>query len=237
MNLDKLKNFPNQNTDGDPNSCVALTVADICGNIDGELYDPDLIYADALKIMNKAPNTAGLDPLAGMQAAVIYGCLPLTQDSFDAKTMGELYIANWQNYPLYERQAAQQHVQRGVKGLYSFQSIRRHLLETETGASLSMKWYQSFAHPQNGILPAPRGNFSFHDVAVYDATPEALMIKPWLGADYGDGGYTWLSWEFFDQVYEVAYGFDPNGWRWLNLATYACVKPWLIPDVLPLLRT
>ncbi len=231
-----MKNMSNQLIDGNPTECVSLTVADICGNTDNELYDPDLIYADALKIMGKDPNTAGLDPIAGMQAAVVYGCLPMSQESFNAKTMGELYIANWKNYPLYERQAAQQHVRRGVRGLYSFGDIGRHMMETNTGALLSMKWYQNFTFPQNGILPLPRGNFSYHCVAVYDEGDEGLVVKPWLGPDFGEDGYAVISKEVFDQCFVEAYGFDPNGWRWLNLATIAVTHPWIISDILPLLK-
>ena len=59
MNRDHNQQFPNQLIDGDPQECVALSVGDIAGNIDSQLYDPDFTYALTLKLMNKTPNTGG----------------------------------------------------------------------------------------------------------------------------------------------------------------------------------
>ncbi len=237
MSQDKLVNFPNQIIDNDPTECVALTVADICGNIDNQLYDPDLIYANALKIENETPSTLGLDPLAGMQAAIVYGCLPMTLDTFSAKTMGQLYIANWQNYPLFQRQEAQKHTRNGIKPLKSYQDISSHLNKNIGGVSLAMKWFESFNNPgPDGVLPAPTGPFSYHNVAVYDNPLKGLQIKPWLGDTYGLYGYGYMNQSVFNQVFIQANAFDPNAWRWLSLATISVTHPWTIPDVLPLLK-
>jgi hypothetical protein len=234
MNQDHNKLFPNQIIDNDPTECVALTVADICGNIDGQLYDPDPIYANALRIENESPNTLGLDPLAGMQAAVVYGNLPISQATFTAKTTSQLYIANWQNYTKDQRTIALQHPQRGIKTLTSYQDIVSHLNKGIGGVALAMKWYSNFMSPdQNGLLPTPKGPNTFHCTAVYENPLIGLQVKPWLGASYAQGGYCYLNQTTFNQVFVGAFAFDPSAWRWFNLASISVTHPWIIPDTLP----
>ncbi len=235
MNLDKLKNFPNQLIDGDPTECVALTVADICGNMDGVPYDPDFLYAYTLKLMGKEPNTSGLDPLTGMLTPVVYGLLPLSAADFSAKVMGELYVANYKNYSMDDRLLAQKFPRTGVKSLWSHQEIVDFINKTQTGVSMSIKWYGSFALcGSKGILPEPTGNFSYHNVAVYDGGPDGLMLKPWLGGGFGHGGYCYMSESIFNEVFQSAAGFV-DSWRWFSLASIATTRPWVIPDILPLL--
>ncbi len=235
MNLDRLQLFPNQLIDSNGHECVALTVADICGNMDGMAYDPDFLYAYTLKLMGREPNTFGLIPYEGMLTPIVYGLLPISMADFSAKTMGELYIANWMNYAMDDRIAAQKNVRTGVKSLWSYPDIVDFMFKTQTGVSLSVKWYGSFALcGSSGILPKPTGNFSYHNVAVYDADQRGLKLKPWLGQGFGDGGYCYMSPEIFNEVFQSAAGFV-NGWRWLNLASTAAARPWVIPDVLPLL--
>jgi len=238
MNQDHNQVFPNQIIDGNQTECVALTVADICGNIDSELYDPDILYAYTLRLMNQWPNTGGLDPYTGMLTPIVYGNLPVSLETFTAKTVGELYVANWQNYTPYQRIMAQQHTKRGVKRLYSFSDITNYLDTYRCGVSLAVKWYQSFNSPAaDGTLPPPTGEFSYHNVAVYDDPFGYLLIKPWLGATYGQGGYARMPQATFNQVFISAAGFDPNAWRWGNLVQIALTHPQSIPDILPLLKT
>jgi len=238
MNLDHLQQFPNQLVDGDPSECVALSVADIAGNIDSQLYDPDIIYAYTLRLMGQQPNTGGLDPYTGMLCPVVYGLLPISLETFTAKTMGELYVANYQNYTPDERIAALKWARRGVMPLYSYAEIAGYLSAYRTGVSLAVKWYESFNTPnQDGTLPAPVGAFSYHNVAVYEETDKGFRVKPWLGPQFGDGGYVYMSETTLELVYQSAYGFDPNAWRWLSLAKIAVTHSWDIIDILPILKT
>ncbi len=236
MNLDRLQLFPNQKIDNDPTECVALTVADICGNVDGIPYSPDFLYAYTLKLMGREPNTSGLDPFTGMLTPIVYGLLPTTLADFTAQTIGQLYVANWSNYSIDDRLAAQKISRRGVKSLYSYQDIISYLNKYQQGVSLCVKWYESFnLTGPNGQLPEPRGNFTYHNVAVYDHPMRGLQLKPWLGQGFGDGGYCYMNQSIFNEVFQSAAGFDPNGWRWLNLASIAVTRPWIIQDILPLL--
>lgn len=226
--------MPNQLIDGDPTECVALSVADICANIDTQLYDPDFVYAMTLKLMNQQPTTAGLDPYSGMIEAVAYGLLPITLETFTAKVMGELYVANYQNYPAADRTAAMKWAKRGVIPLYTYSAIVDWLMTQRTGVSLAIQWFESFNTPNaDGTLPAPSGSFSYHNVAVYDDVLQGLVIKPWLGPSFGKGGYVYLSETTFNLIFQSAAGFDQNGWRWLSLAKIAVTHPWAIGDILP----
>jgi len=237
MNLDTLQQFPNQTTDGNQTECVALSVADIVGNITGQLYDPDYVYACALKIMNLPPNTNGLDPYAGMLAAILYGLLPISLEDFSAKTIGELYVANWQNYAVDDRTTAQEHVMKGVKSLHSFDDITKYMTTYKAGVSLALRWYESFNSPDsNGLLKEPAGSFTYHNVAIYELTPLGLRVKPWLGSDFGDHGYVYMTPNVFEQCFEEAYAYDPATWRWFSLATMAVTRPWIIPDCLQQMR-
>ena len=234
MNLDHNQQFPNQLIDGDPQECVALSVADIAGNIDSQLYDPDEVYALCLKLLNEAPNTNGLDPFTGMLTAVAYGLLPISYEAFTAKVMGELYVANFRNYTPQEFTASLRWAKKGVVTLDSYSDICGWLLSQKTGVSLAMKWYQSFDTPNaDGTLPAPSGTYSLHNVAVYDDVLQGLVIKPWLGPTFGAGGYAYLSQANFDLVVQGMWAFSPNAWRWLSLAQIAVTHPNVIGDILP----
>lgn len=231
---DYLQQFPSQLIDGDPTECVALTVADIKGNIDSQLYDPDFTYAMTLRLMGQQPTTAGLDPYSGMLEAVAYGLLPISLESFTAKTMGELYIANWQNYTPAQRQFALRWAANGVTPLYTYSDIANWLLTQKTGVSMAVKWYESFNTPNSdGSLPPPVGAFTYHNVAVYDDVLLGLMVKPWLGPDFADKGYAYMSQSTFNLVFQSAAGFNQNAWRWFSLAQIAVTHPYIIGDILP----
>ena len=218
MNVDRNKWFPNQLVDGDPQECVAITICDIVGNIDGRQYDPDFTYAMTLRLEGVTPTTAGSDPLVGMESAVGFGLLPISLEDFSSKTMGEQYVANWQNYSTEDQKAALQYVQNGIKTIgKDFDGIANYLEKYQAGVSMPMKWYESFNNPTQGVLSFVSGANSIHNVAVYDAGPQGLLIKPWLGDNYGVGGYAWMPRTIFDQVVLTSYGFDPNAWRWISI--------------------
>ncbi len=226
--------FPSQLIDGDSTECVSLSVTDICGNIDSQLYDPDIHYAYTLRLMNQTPNTGGLDPYTGMLTPIVYGLLPISLETFTAKTMGELFVANYMNYTNSERVAALKWAKNGVVRLNSYQDIQNYLKTYKMGVSLALKWYESFMTPnQDGTLPAPQGTFSYHNVAVYEDTTLGLRIKPWLGPAWGDKGYAYLSEVNFNLIRQSVAGFNQNAWRWLSLAQIAVTHPNCIGDILP----
>ena len=200
---------------------------------------PDFSYAMTLYLAGQAPNTSGLDPYTAMQAAVAYGLLPISLASFTTKTMGELYIANWKNYPTDQQNAALRYARKGVVSLPTWDAILDHLNRLRSGVSLHLHWYSNFMRVgSDGILQPPTGIFSEHNVAVYDCVEkdgqQYLLIKPWIGAAYGAGGYALLSREIYETIKVEAFGFDPYANRLIALMRITISK---LLYLLKILRT
>lgn len=234
MNVDFLKRFSNQNIERRPTECAGETVGDLNGNVFNQPMDAGFSYAVALKVANSLPTTVGSDPYAAMVGATIYGTLPTDDVPFDVNVMDELYEANFKNYPNFK--LASFFVPNAVKKLYSYNDISKYLHDNRMGVSLAIKYYDSFLNPnQDGSLPSATGNFTYHNCAIYEDTILGLRAKMYLGPEYGDHGYVYISRTNFDLIFQGAYAFDPDAWRWLYLAKIAVARPYLIPDILPLL--
>ena len=237
MNQDLLMRFPNQDIENRPTECVGETIADIIGNLVGAPCDAGYSYAATLRVMNVAPTTAGSDPYSGVLGGVVYGGLATQKEPFDATTTSELYEANLANYPTPDEQAAQQYAQNGITLLTSYESIVDFLSIGAGGVTLPITWYSSFMAPQpNGTLPPPLGTTTSHCVAVYEATPLGLRVKPWIGPGYGAGGYCFLPEALFTSIFieGQAWGFNKGASRWFSLATTALQASFT--GNLPLLR-
>jgi hypothetical protein len=234
MNLDQLKLFPNQTTDGDPNECVALAIVDVCSNADGRAYDPDFTYAMEPRLTGAAPTNGGRDTLTSMSATVAYGLLPMAEATFTTKPVSTLpqasdtYVANYQNYSAQQLQDALKYARKGIRYLYSYEDISGYLSAYKLGVVLTIRWYDSFnLTPATGTLPAPQGSFTSHAVAVYEDNG-TLRIKPFKGSAFGDGGYCYLSPALFAQIFQSAFGFDPNAIRIVGLLSIAAqYRPYL----------
>lgn len=237
MNLDVLKRFPNQNSEKRAEECVGETVADIIGNISEQPCDAGFSYAAALRVNNSVPTTAGSNPYAGMLGGLIYGALPTEKVPFDVSVMNELYEANWNNYTPESKMLANTYTQNGVTILKSYQDVV-NCVNSGMPVCLALRWYKSFfASNSDGVLPWPEGQMFNHCVGIFEATEKGLRTKAWLGPDFADGGYAYLPQDVFNQVFYSAYAFNPRGWRWLNLASTAVIRPWLISDILPQLKS
>lgn len=208
----------NQEIDGNTTECVVLSSSDIKGNFDKQFYDPDANYAMTLLLEGQQPNTNGLDPYQGMMSGVCFGFLPTSLETFTAQTMGELYIANAANYSPIQRAAMMQHTANGINILFTYADIIAQL-DAGNPVALPIHWYENFTSiGTDGVLPNPSGQYSNHCVAVYGYDEKGLLIKPWLGAGYGDSGYGHMSQTIFTQVFTgEAYCFAPNAMRWLSL--------------------
>ena len=208
MNLDYNKNFPNQELDGDPTECTALTVTDICGNILKMLFDPDFTYASTFYTENTPPSTAGADPRAAMYSVPLCGLLPVSKETFTAKVMGELYVANLQNYSQAQKNLALIYRMCAKPVPMDYQSVIR-VLQSGYAVSLAMKWYWGANPPVVLTAPQPGDTYTDHNVAIYDwEDPRGLTIKPWLGANAGENGYCFLPKEVFDTSAVFTMQFD-----------------------------
>lgn len=232
--IDRLQRFPNQDIQNRPTACTAETVSDIWGNVQNQPYTPDFTFAATQRLMNVTPNTSGADPYSAMLSAVVYGCLPTDDDPTTVANGGEILAANYANYTPQDIHLASLFPANGVTSLPLYEDICNYLDQEKQGVSLAMTWYQSFMAPNaDGTLPAPSGATTSHNVAVYGYTAQGLLVKPWLGQEWGAGGYCYLPEAYFSQVSVESYGFNLSGWRWFSLASIAVTHPSIISDILP----
>lgn len=179
--------------------------------------DYDFSYSLGLYIQGLKPSTSGEDPYWGMAAAVAYGLLPAADETFTAATQGELYSANYQNYSATQKAQAAKFVMNGITQLNTFSDYRNFLFQNKQGCILAMKWYPEFMTPNSdGSLPIPNpsGAYSSHCVAVYGYDSVlGLLIKPWLGNFYGQGGYAYMSPTIFQMCFVEGYGFNTGANR------------------------
>lgn len=238
MNYDKLGLFPNEPTSGDANECVGFTVADILGNIIGQPCDVEFSYAAGLHVAGGVPSTLGEDPRCGMLGGAIFGGLPVSLETFTSLNTSQLYAANFNNYTVFQKVNALKNAQNGLLELRNYQGIANYLHTHKQGVSLAIRWFESFLTPNSdGTLPVPSGESTNHNVGVWWEDEKGLLIKPYLGNNYGIGGYVILPEVMLPQVFYWAGGFNPNAWRWLTLATNALQHPNLIYEILPQLQS
>lgn len=240
FNVDSGEWFPNQAVDGTYTECVAITVADILGDRDNINYSPDFTYAMTLRLQGIAPNTSGLDPWSAMLSAVAYGMLPMSDANFTALQMGELYIANWQNYEADDRATALKHVQNGCKPVYLTFDAVLQAAQANYGVSMPMSWYSSFSTPNpDGTLSPANGAITYHNVRVVGQKTlngvRYMIVKPWLGKNYGLGGYGLLSENQFLLCAKDAYVFDPSANRIFSLLGIAVTRYPYLAEFLPAL--
>lgn len=232
VSMDKNKNFPNQLVDGDFFECVALAVTDIVGNIDGRIYNNDFTYAATLFLEGITPGVDpdGSEPWTAFQSACVYGLLPQSVAPFTSKNKGELYAANFNNYIQQYRTIALEYTQKAPKNVgVDYFGVISDIKAIGYGVALPMTWYSSFMQPLGSLLPAPAGITSAHCPVAYVSDTGELVIKPWLGPSWGDGGYAVLTKQMFDTTVTDAYSFDPNGSRWRTILAVLITKyPYLI---------
>jgi hypothetical protein len=240
--IDHLQYFPDELTSGCNGECVGFTRGDIIANIYNRLMDIEFSYASGLYMTGAIPSTGGEDPYAGMVADTIFGALPTADETFSIQNSSQLFDANFANYTLQQKALAKQYATNAVKLLGSYSEIIAYLNRYQQGASLAMRWYESFMTPNaDGTLPATGGSYTYHNVGVWGADARGLQIKPYINPSHstpptwGQGGYCYLTEANFNMVEEGAWGYDPNAWRWLFLARSAMRFPQRIPDILPIL--
>ena len=239
MNPDKLQNFPNQLVNGEITECTALTATDIAGNMDGIVYDPDFTYAMTLRLEGLEPTINGADPLTAMQSIVAYGALPASKETFTALGLGELYVSDYKHYPADQVTEALKHQQKGIKSIgIDFDTIKNYPI----GVGGEITWFSSWMQPNaDGTLPVPSGTTSNHYVAFYGSTiihgVELLRCKPWLGKEYGDGGYVYMTLEQFKTVTKDTFTFNPAANHWVSIVGIMVTKfPFLADKVSSLIQ-
>ena len=234
--LDTLKQFPDELTSGCNGMCVGFTWSNVLGNIYGHPMTLQFAYAGGLYISGQPPTTAGEDPYAGAATGVLFGSLPVV----DNTPMPALEAANFANYTPDQLLQARPFVQNGITTLTSYQAIANYLLANKQGVGIAVNWYESFnTNAVNGILPLPQPGeqpISKHMVACYDAGTLGLVINAWVGQT-PLGGYLIMPETVFNVCFQAAYGYNDSAWRWASLVQLALRYLSMIPTILPLLSS
>ncbi len=241
MIIDPLKRFPNQNADHRSFECVSETIADIVGNITNQPIDPGFNYGATFHLTGQQPADSGLNPIDAFNAQFIYGSLPTEDEPFDAATTSELMEANFDAYPLSDKQLAATFRQFPPKQLYSYDEVVAYQQQTKWGVGLATTFYENFlALSPDGTFPQPNGKYTYHEIEVlpgYD--PRGLAVKAWLGPSWGAGGYGYLSKDVFNKIVSEIHCFDKTAWQWLSLVKaalqYGLKNPQVMKEILPLI--
>lgn len=187
--------------------CAEYTTRELCSDIDQTPYSVDWNVAITGKIAG-APITIGTDPHVAMEAMIVYGPLPQSDapESMTWQERGADFIANWINWPQELFMKAAPHEQSGysphiIDGPYdAFDNLRAQILLHKRTAALATQWFGEFNTPTpSGSMPpvVNKDRFSWHMYTakgwkVVDGEVR-IKIKPYEGAGYGVGGYSYLS--------------------------------------------
>lgn len=240
FNVDKGLWMPDQIAEGAQTECTGYSVTDILADIFGELFSPDWQYAMTQWLQGSTPTEDGADPHVAMQSAILLGALPQSDAPFNAKSMGELYCANWRNWPSNENRIAAAFGQNGVLDALGngdpLSSITAATSLAKMGVSCTTMWYEEWelAVPASGILPMPAnpqqrivpnyGTLPYHNwVSKGQKTINGQtygIVKSWQGAKVGDNGFLYIGHDVAEAVFEVpgtgAICFDPEAVRVLS---------------------
>lgn len=192
-NADTTNRFPDQNKDGYPNGCSGYTQ-----NATGELEygiqaDPSFVYANTLVIADLPPH-APVQVRDSFKATKIYGLKsgdtdPLTYrrgNYYDVDKVGDYFDG-------------------ARTALYLNREHNRTL-------SVGTPWFKEWA-VSGGIIKAPKKyvwdlstighNYQIVGWKVLKGEPH-LIVKPWLGKRWGDGGYGYISREIFNKTMAIS---------------------------------
>lgn len=253
FNLDVMAQKENQETDGAPTECTGYAISHIVGNLKRQVFTPDWMYAMTLLLEGSVPTEIGADPLTAMQAAIAYGLLPKSMSTFSSSTEGELYCANWKNWPTALRSIAAKNAQiRAYNALGSGSPLDSMLSAAYTGKvgiSVASLWYPEFENLLPGsIMPvpditnknAPGHNYALDGQTTINGVPYGI-ISSWQGESYGDKSYCYMSRAVAAAVLSVpgsgALTFGLSGSRWLSLAGIMLEHENEILDLLPTLAS
>lgn len=231
MNLDKLQLKPNQLADFDPTECTAITWTVIMGNYLGIPLNPDFTYAASLAVQGIAPTDVGSDPRAAAFSGCLYGALPQTDETFTAKTVGELYASSFSNYTFAEHSQAARNTVPFTPLSPDWATVVK-TLQSGLAVSLPMRWYWGANPPIVLTMPDNIDAFTLHNVVVWDSgDSRGLTIQPWLGTQ-GENGYFYLPENVFNIAQdEQPFCLNPTGNRWKQIISMAFTYYPVIIDI------
>lgn len=173
-----------------PEGCSDYTQTDLCMDEDGVLYNP----MDIENITHANAN-----------------------GGTDLRTSLNAVLKLRKNHPAYFN--IQPDIQKGgVIDWFDAMRLAQTLGKMENRAvSVGTPWFPEFMHPVKGIIPTPNWSLtvpgtsisrvSWHNWAIKGwktINGQVYLIgKPWIGKDYGDGGYCYFSRSVFNQLMSI----------------------------------
>lgn len=235
FNLDANLWNPDQDADGASTECTGYTLADLATDLFKQPFSPDWSYAMALWLEGVQPNENGADPHVAMQAAVLLGFLRASDAPFTAKSMGELYCANWKNWLSNLDQLSIAFAQNGtVDALGNGDPLSSMIAAAsvgQIGISVCTQWYPEWGNlPATAILSMPaqlsNPDYPWHNYVLKgQKTVNGQtygVLKSWQGANYGENGFAYIGQDVAKAVLEQAgtgaITFDPQYIRFLAMA-------------------
>lgn len=194
-NADRTGEFPDQNKDGFPNGCTGYTQNDLGQNEFDKKFDPAYVYNNTLSLANLPPHSP---------------CQ--LRDSFKAVRLWGLQPREGGDALEYKR-GAYFDVDK-VNGSY-FEGVRSALWlnrQSHRTVSVATPWFWSSV-TKSGIMRPPKkyewkaGTIGHNYEIVGWKKVEGeiqLIVKPWGGTQWGDGGYGYISKEIFDNLLKIS---------------------------------
>lgn len=214
--------MPDQDALGGSTECTGYTPTDLAADIFKRLFSPDWQYAMNLWLQGAPPNVNGSDAHIAMLVPILRGLLPASSAPFNALSNGELFCANWRNWPLPLNDIATAFGQNGVLDALGngdpLSSILSASSSARLGVSVVTPWFAEWepnGGMQNNILPMPKnpmqtitpdGPLPWHNyVCKGQKTINGQtygVIKSWQGSNYGDGGFVYMGHDVAQAVFE-----------------------------------
>lgn len=232
FNLDAGIWNPNQDADGAPTECVGYTNADMLADIFKKQFDPDFLYAAARYVSGEGPGEGGTSFHAGIEAVVGMGGLLSSDATFTAKSRGEIFASNINNYQPYQKTNALKFVQNGPLDVLgngdAYTSIVSAAYTGQIGISLGSPWFAEWQNlPPESILPMPANpvqqsrdpstpwhNYSGKGKKTF-STANTIPIKSWQGF------WVYMPQAVANAVFAIsgtgALTYNPAAIRWLSI--------------------
>lgn len=175
-----------------PNGCTAFTTTDIATDEDKVQYNPGFTYARTLLIEDAAPNSpCSIED--SMKSSTDYGLQAHGETDTDALTH--------RRAPYFEI--------RPHNGQDWFDAARSAIQTNKRSISVGTQWFPEFT-ASGGVVDDfnLRSTTDWHCYKVSGWIPKGtniyLIVKPWLGPEYGDNGFFYFSRTAFNKLMSVS---------------------------------
>lgn len=240
---------PNQNGDNKPTECTSYFISKTLTDYKKKLYAPGFSYGATMFTEGVIPTTAGANPLAALQSAVICGVLP-APFAFPVQT--EIEDANWNNWNATQRQVALSSSAVDVHNALGYTDAFTSILSTvwtgQVAVALCTPFYREWeiGTGSDGIMPMPD---DVNDIAglpwhCYSGLGQDIVngkslieTEVWIGPSWGKNGKGFLSQDIVNAVMAVpgagALVLIMAGNRWLPLCRIVVTRPQTIAYAWP----